>query len=145
VWGDVFRGDWETEFTTISGYNRKRAEKIWDVFNGNIIGEFVCEGIEEYHADEMPFGEYDIDDDSARTIGLTGEELWAYGQGKTLYGWYISHLVIYDEPKELGEFFNYDSAYENSMAWAFGEEEQRKPITRPPQSWCYVEEVQGDG
>lgn len=156
VWGDVFRGDWETEFTAISGYNRKSAEEIWDVFNGNIIGEFVCEGIEEYHADEMLFGEYDIDDDSARTIGLTGEELWAYGQGKTLYGWHISDLVIYDKPKELGEFYKVCPSYgaDFGICWecenAVGEEctcgvNGQIAMTQPPQSWCYVEEVQSDG
>lgn len=41
VWGDVFRGNWETEFTHLSGYNRNDAERIWDVFNGKVIGEFV--------------------------------------------------------------------------------------------------------
>ena len=41
VWGDVFRGNWETEFTRISGYNREEAERIWGVFNGKVIDEFV--------------------------------------------------------------------------------------------------------
>ena len=45
VWGDVFRGNWETEFTHLSGYNRNDAERIWDVFNGKVIGEFVCDEI----------------------------------------------------------------------------------------------------
>ena len=29
----------------MSGYNRKAAEEIWDVFNGKVIGEFVCDSI----------------------------------------------------------------------------------------------------
>lgn len=51
VWGDVFRGDWNTEFTSISGYNRKDAEEIWDVFNGKVIGEFICTEITEFESE----------------------------------------------------------------------------------------------
>ena len=43
VIGDVFRGDWFTEFTRISGYSRAEADRIWDVFNGNVMGEFLCD------------------------------------------------------------------------------------------------------
>lgn len=51
VWGDVLRGDWVTEFTSISGYNRKDAEEIWDVFNGKVIGEFICTEITEFESE----------------------------------------------------------------------------------------------
>ena len=32
-------------------------------------------------------------------------ELCAYGKGKPLYAWHIDDLVIFDQPKELGEFY----------------------------------------
>ena len=138
AWGDVFRGNWETEFTHISGYSREKAEKIWDVFNGKVIGEFICDRVLDVFiscSDPNMMG-YPFPG-----TGLTDREIMDYlGNGRTGYGWHISDLVIYDEPKELSEFYTYDRAYENSMAWAFTEEEKRKPITRPPQSWCYVEE-----
>lgn len=38
------------------------------------------------------------------------------------YAWHIDDLKIYDESRELCEFIC------------------RKPLKRPPQSWCYVEE-----
>lgn len=154
VWGDVFRGNWETEFTHISGYSREEAEKIWDVFNGKVIGEFICDSIEEYHPDDMVFGEYIIDDDTARTTRLTAEELWAYGHGAPLYGWHISDLVIYDKPKELGEFYKTGtlsaSDFECQLYDGSGAPSRQsyasylftRAIRRPPQSWCYVEEVQ---
>ena len=44
----------------------------------------------------------------------------------------IEYLVIYDEPKELKEF-------EGLRKTKFGYEPIK--LTRPPQSWCYVEEV----
>ncbi len=51
------------------------------------------------------------------------EALAEYSNGKQLYGWHISDLVIYDEPKDLGEF----------------------SIKKPPQSWCYVKEREDNG
>lgn len=69
------------------------------------------------------------------------EELRKYlGLGiHKFYGWHISDLVIYDEPKELSEFYNYDTTYNNAFGWAFSEEEKRIYLKRPPQSWGYVE------
>lgn len=51
---------------------------------------------------------------------------------KSFYGWHISDLVIYDKPKELSEF----SKPYGTIRKAF----ESQFITRPPQSWCYVEE-----
>ena len=107
---------------------------------GEIIGEFVCDRISEYECSSEGFGEL------ATTCGtcLTYDEIINYCNGNSLYGWCISDLVIYDEPKELREFYSlcekgnchlcdwereYDSCGCN----------RKKPITRPPQSWCYVE------
>ena len=87
--------------------------------NGKVIGEFVCDGIVDYW---RPFS-YTSADCSIGLIKfgcLSIDEVWEYGKGKTLYGWHISDLKIYDEPKELSEF----------------------GLKRPPQSWCYVEKQQ---
>lgn len=74
---------------------------------GKVIGEFVCDFM--FHA-------------SLHLVAgtcLTDEEIMKYlGNGKTGYGWHISELKIFDEPKQLSEF----------------------SFTRPPQSWCYVED-----
>lgn len=47
-----------------------------------------------------------------------------------VYGWHISDLVIYDKPRELSEFTGLRKT-------KFGYAPIK--ITRPPQSWCYVE------
>lgn len=59
----------------------------------------------------------------------------------TGYAWNIDNLKIYDKPKELSEFKVYDKAYDNlgAFGWAFGYVEKYHPLTRAPQSWCYVE------
>ncbi len=84
-----------------------------------VIGEFVCDEIIQINASNMiaayfnkPYG-----------TCLTDEELVLYSNGNPLYGWHISDLLIYDKPKELNEFKRLDG----------------RKITRPPQSWCYVE------
>lgn len=129
--------------------------------NGKVIGEFICKkmeiclvgyntntGVETYH---------ELLDGSC----LSANELMEYGKWKPLYGWHISDLVIYDKPKELSEFrmeckevdaFNskcecceyYYS--ESNESIGFYDEclcDGLKPITRPPQSWCYVEHEEG--
>ena len=114
VWGDVFRGNRETEFTHLTGYNRKDAEKIWDVFKGKVMGEFVCDTF----VVDKTFG-HDALFNAAACI--TDVEAAAYCLNAEMYGWHISELEIYDTPKKLSEF----------------------GLTRAPQSWCYVEGGEG--
>lgn len=85
------------------------------------------------------------------------------------YAWHISDLVIYDRPKELSEFYTADenAVKECKHRYRTGQPESctkhngwikgsyicmktlesewcekciKKPLKRPPQSWCYVEE-----
>lgn len=92
--------------------------------NQRIIGEFVCDEIIE-----------DVIGENADVICsggcMTLEQFKAYANGK-VYGWHISELAIYDQPKKLSEFVGLRRT-------KFGYEPIK--ITRPPQSWCYVEDV----
>ena len=129
--------------------------------NGKVIGEFVCEVI-------LPISVYYSDQNSRAALRegpftcLTDKEIMDYlGNGNTGYGWTISNLVIYDKPKELGEFivpskigccnegkcrgckyldrgngFN----VEDDCNAKFNTDEY-KPLRKAPQSWCYVEEA----
>lgn len=95
-----------------------------------------------------------------------------YAKDYSFYGLHISELVIYKEPKDLSEFekpwcdingnwqdirpcengkhcehdvFDYS---ENTSACSIdfsGENCPYTKITRPPQSWCYVEKLRGVG
>lgn len=155
VWGHVFRGDWFTEFTHLSGYSRAEADEIWNVFNGHVAGEFTCDRVEIIKATTEPYGTYDVDDDFVAQTGLVNGALWDYGKGATLYGWHISELKVYDAPKPLSEFWFPDDLYcEKELCGGCpwdqspdinGEYEfdcgWRRPLRRPPQSWCYVEEL----
>lgn len=96
--------------------------------SGKVIGEFLCDRIERLDMDSVGVGFWENDNfnyiaDLGWNTGLTLGEFINYTDGKRVYGWHISDVVIYDKPKELNSFYC------------------RKLLTRPPQSWCYVEEV----
>lgn len=128
---------------------------------GKVIGEFVCDEIivaELGHYCNIP----------CKEVQLDILDLMDYADEKTVYGWHISNLVIYDKPKKLSEFYIIDNEavkqckyreriYNNpdftnnallpgSYVCNKGEVDwcnkcKTKPLTRPPQSWCYVEEL----
>lgn len=111
---------------------------------GKVIGEFVC---------DMPFPVAVSDDGripswnvwSLDRSCLAYEELAAYiGKGKTGYGLNISGLKIYDTPRDLGEFYRPYGCGSCPAKWdakCRGECYKENKITRPPQGWCYVQEV----
>lgn len=83
------------------------------------------------------------------------EELKKYmGYGiNQFYAWHISALVIYDNPKELREFrksgaLSYDDwlygMYNGTCESSYEKYLLPFTVTRPPQSWCYVEGVEGE-
>ena len=122
--------------------------------NGKVIGEFTCEDI------------YEID--PTKTIGagfaedscVSSRDIHEYLGGQTGYGWHISDLKIYDKPKELSEFSpmcmykNDDNSCQSRMIACSYQKYDYNPdgsinlvecgrtLERPPQSWCYVEEVE---
>lgn len=126
---------------------------------GRVIGEFICDKIDVYGYDEhigFPTPAYDGDPSFCDcgegywiTCGeleqtcLTEEQMLEYGKKKTLYGWHISNLVMYEAPKELGNFFHVcDKPEGTDCSRCLDNREQKcTTIARPPQSWCYVEEV----
>lgn len=147
--------------------------------NGKVIGEFVCDKIDEYrtefYEDEETYQEirevwfdedYDYPVEDYRIITtnerenpsdckllknacLTFDEVKkyvGYGDGK-FYAWHISELKIYDKPKELREFYtlcepNKRTKKCDRCEYAFCTVLGKKPVTRAPKSWCYVEELE---
>ena len=114
---------------------------------GKVIGEFVCDTI-------FPISITYSDPDSRIALKefpytcLTDKQIMDYlGNGKTGYGWHISDLKIYDKPKELFQFkrpCDRDNDCCVCMRWDNTVKNCEDAITRPPQSWCYVEELGGN-
>ena len=106
---------------------------------GKVIGEFICN-----NASELDYVYYWNNGYEFATC-LTYRQVADYGKGKTLYGWHISDLKIYDKPKELSEFrkpcdrfldcFTCRRLVRNEYMSCDNK------ITRPPQSWIYVEDL----
>lgn len=130
------------------------------VHNGMVIGEFICDKVDEYkfhngltkfNSMGLPsgvYGSYLIFADDYKSMCLSYDEVKNYGKGKTLYGWHISQLKIYDKPKELSEFSrpcSYDglcSTCKRFKANGSSYDICNSAITCPPRSWCYVEELE---
>lgn len=99
---------------------------------GSVIGEFVCDRIVDWPDEIAP-------PVPLKDCCMTYSEVRHYGgTAETLYLWHISDLKIYDKPKKLTDFirpkncgYGYDCETCNVHSCA----------TRPPQSWCYVEET----
>lgn len=129
---------------------------------GKIIGEFICDKVIKYeeHIEEGGLY-YTLENDFNEACQLDNWELHDYGNGKPIYAWHITDLKIYDKPKELSEFYTICNKYGDDSCgdcpylaveqcsfpcddcvdtWC--SVDNIKPITRPPQSWCYVEELQ---
>lgn len=101
--------------------------------NGKVIGEFVCDYIMRHCNMQNA--------DLAEQQGMIKRELlFDYSNGKELFGWHISDPIIYDKPMELGEFRKPILCPRGTQTegcvgcWDC-------EITRPPQSYCYVEEL----
>lgn len=99
---------------------------IYKCGNGKVIGEFLCDEIININ------GKGRIPSDAARPTCLEPAELHQYLGAATGFGWRISDLRVYDHTRDLWEFTGLRET-------KFGAEPV--PITRPPQSWRYVEEL----
>ena len=128
-------------------------DKIADVFkaakcggvyrgNGKIIGEFVCDDIFERivrvgaicDPPKYCICDWNMDCTPLDTLladaCMTKDELEKYLDGGVGYGLHISDLRVYDHPRDLWEFTGLRQT-KYGLAPV--------PITRPPQSWRYVE------
>ena len=103
-------------YCTFSGSKEFYKEK-WNDKRGKVIGEFVCDNIIEDWT--VVYNAALYRDAACLTVG----DAAAYCTQFPMYGWHISELKIYDTPKELSKF----------------------SLTRPPQSWRYVEELEEAG
>ena len=143
------------------------AGEDYQCVNGKVIGEFVCDKISVIGFSPWSHCEYVSNIENLyKASCLNFDEMFSYlGEGGG-YGWHISDLKIYDKPKELSEFAvadkdairqceNREQAYyaftdtgyikngfycKEKDDWCFGGC-KRKALTRPPQSYMFVEEV----
>ena len=117
-----------------------------EALNGKVIGEFVCDKIINIPY-IMPYDSEDTSHpmriDFIHETCVPDWEIDEYLGRKDGYGWHISDLVIYDKPRELCDFINYDKheacLKKNCFSGNCWICPNNAIVVRPPQSWCYVE------
>lgn len=130
---------------------------LHSVGNGYVVGEFTCDNIATYNYDYCPHPEigmdydcgdswWEIDDEDLKSACLAEEEFRYYAFGREeMYGWHIYDLKIYDTPKPLSAFkglCKIDVGCGECPYYNYTKMEcDGRTIKRPPQSWCYVEEL----
>lgn len=138
----------------IFGDYRNADGHFYTIANGKVIGEFICDKVERFTVGSLR------SDDIEKLACLSYNEMINYFykpeelDGKTVkqgFAWHISDLKIYDKPKELNEFFNpcptkekgdclsCDCLADNDYGGVC-----TNNLTRPPQSWQYVEESENE-
>lgn len=154
----------ETPFTVYVYQTRHKCERgesplkvdaLDEIFGcGKVIGSFVCDEIYVRPANVIYYGKGQEDYlDLLKSACVTEREVLDYMGGqfnRDTYFWHVTDLKIYDKPKELGEFvkpcdWNYDCCTCKRAVYELTKAEAKlfygcdREITRPPQSWCYVE------
>lgn len=138
-------GDGDTKLIHCCNY--KSAIPVGGVIgNGKVIGDFVCDEVERFSVGSLR------SDDIEKLACLSYSEMIDYFykpeelDGKTAkqgYAWHISDLKIYDKPKDLSEFkvlCNVKTDCHNCPYYNYNKMDcDSRVITRPPQSWQYVE------
>nr|DAH37910.1 MAG TPA: hypothetical protein [Caudoviricetes sp.] len=136
--------------------------------DSRVIGEFTCDKIDKLtHVGAMGSNEppklqivtldllYKPADELLQAACLTEAQAEKYLKGGDGYGWHISDLKIYDKPKSILDFHR---AVDKTKLWcekcaiggkkgtacAFCYGLNGLRIRRPPQSWCYVEELSNE-
>lgn len=117
--------------------------------NGKVIGEFIC----DTYVIDRTFGHDPL---LYAAACMSAVDTAAYCLKSPMYGWHISDLVIYEEPKELEIFAAFCQLSGASgrckseehcccQKYTFNADGSVREVwccdymSRPPQSWCYVE------
>lgn len=126
---------------------------------GKVVGEFTCDRIYKIDKDSTDFffkaGGLSVYKQAAEEkcglcVAMTDDELHGYLGYCQGYGWHISDLLIYDQPRELTAFRRAckNSWYCESCAMYWENNgtcrNESLQIRRPPQSWCYVEAMKDE-
>lgn len=130
--------------------------------SGKIVGEFICDYTTEFESEFWDdttyesiaevwydgYGERNVDifidnDDNdykenelCKSACVSWDGIREYvGTGiKTFYGWHIADLTIYHKPKHLDEF---RTKNKKDIGWGI----DTVPVSYPPQSYMFVEEL----
>lgn len=106
-----------------------------------VVNEWICDNITTWR---ICMG---IPAHLPKAACISSGEIYEYSKHglKDISEMHISNLKIYDKPKEISEFKRWNRKEENvpcsEVKWLFPrcKDCSECNLTRPPQSWCYVE------
>lgn len=123
--------------------------KIYNsLMNGKVVAKFTLNKVEEIKHDNngsfyYPYGNIRFMTDALNEHHLLKECCLSFGELHDYlypnnykgYAWFISNLVIFDRPRELGEFY-----ITHKYLYHIGRVPTMYPykIEKAPQSWCYA-------
>ena len=122
------------------------------LFSSKIIGEFVCDRIDEIYQCNSGWVKENAcisKDEFFDYLGIPRGT--HFGYDKKAYAWHISDLKIYDKPKVLAEFerpctykgicYSCERFRPNGIPLPAPYGFCETKITHVPSNWCYVEEL----
>ena len=148
-------------------YFDDRSHNLFDRrVDGMVVGEFICDDIRRIGPEYCVVKE-DIESAISGSL-LTVPQVkdyagWksgmSYADLKDLYGWHISDLKIYDQPRKFVDFlpncrFGEDGECEYRRVYCEHQNYDYNPdgsvnvvccdkrVQKAPQSWCYVQEME---
>lgn len=110
-------------------YYRKGNGYFQGKYCGKVIGEFICNKIDQIHIPTELMYEKGIIEFSKRTLDILNQSCLSYEdminysgcsldnynpRKEYLYGWHISDLIMYDKPKDLSQFIYLCPEFEKS-------------------------------
>lgn len=109
------------------------------MLNRKVVAEFTLNEIEKF---DIPYPAYfyEVKDKLKHIMDgscLTLNDLHRYLKNDSGYALHIENLKIYDKPKELSDFTRMID--DSSGFWHYC---HREKVTRPPQSWMFVESLE---
>jgi predicted transcriptional regulator len=144
--GEHFERSKSKENLCFGGKAKYITKKDYYFGKGKVVAEFTLNKVEEFNVGSLR------SDDIEKLACLSHKEMIDYfykseeldgNHSKQGYAWHIDDLIIYNKPKELSEFDRpeIDLASEDCRYGVTCPMYKHKKIKRPPQSWCYVEEI----
>lgn len=127
--------------------------------NGKVVARFWYDEHSIYPYGEFPYPsgyeDFDgnwvdttekVDESYGISVGelkrtcLEYEDLEEYGNKRTLYGWHIKNLEIFETPQKLDRFMTMsnEEAGARNLAYLSGKWSYLHTLKIPPQSWRYV-------
>ena len=124
LYGEVYHGK-----TVFINYDRDTPYELWHK-KKTVIGEMTIDRIEAatWDAEQQKAFYGGKQEQGLLSGGLLVKDFLKYQGDGTVYGWHIADYKLYDKPKEVSDF---------RLAGCTDR------VKRPPQSFCYVNELEG--